>query len=502
VRLGIDFGTTRTLVAAVDRGNYPVLAFDAGGDGCEHVPTVSAEVGGEIVHGWRAEEAALTGAPHLRSFKRLLGRHGPEHVVRIGTRELTLIELVSSFLAALREEIAERSNLPKKKRSGAFEAVVSVPANAHSSQRWATLEAFRRAGFEVRALINEPSAAGIEFAHRHANAITGKREHVAVYDLGGGTFDAALVSLADGGHEVLATAGVQELGGDDFDLALCELALEKLGRGLPLGLGPALLWECRAVKESIHTATKKLVLDLAALGDAAPAEPVVVPVSEYYERLRPLVERSIASLEEAMAAAPTGEAGVAGVYVVGGASALPLVARHLRERFARRVHRAPNPAGSTAMGLAIAAEAANGAAAPLVQERFTRHLGVFREAAAGRDKPFDRIFASGTALPNGAPLVATRSYRAAHNIGQLRFVECASLGTGGQPEGDISPHGTVYFPYAPALRGGPLDAAAIARLDGDGPLIEERYEVDGAGVVTVVIRDTGDGYSQRFVLGQ
>ncbi|MBM4357722.1 MAG: Hsp70 family protein, partial [Deltaproteobacteria bacterium] len=229
MRLGIDLGTTRTLVAASDRGNYPLLSFTGPeGDVHEHVPTMSAEVDGRLVHGLLAEQAALGGAPHLRSWKRLLGRHGPDHRVSIGAVTCSLLELATGFLEALRGSIRFASNAPHRDGDEAIEVVVSVPANAHSGQRWATLEAYRRAGFDVCRMLNEPSAAGIEFAHRHANAINRRREQVAVYDLGGGTFDAALVTLSGGRHDVVATAGAHELGGDDFDLALAELALERL----------------------------------------------------------------------------------------------------------------------------------------------------------------------------------------------------------------------------------------------------------------------------------
>ena len=192
---------------------------------------------------------------------------------------------------------------------------------------------------------------------------------------------------------------------------------------------------------------------------------------------------------------------MAGVYVVGGASALPVVARQLRERLGRRVHRSPHPAGAIAMGLAIAADEG---VAPAVAERFTRHLGVFREDDGGTRIRFDPIFSRGTAMPRQGdePLVATRRYRAAHNVGHYRFVECAGVDPDGEPDGDISPHGDVRFAFAPELRGlnGGLSDAPIERVTGDGPLIEERYEVDAAGVVAVTIAAVEDGYAQRFVL--
>jgi molecular chaperone DnaK (HSP70) len=509
VKLGIDLGTTRTIVAASDRGNFPVVGFATpAGDVVDHVPTVSAALGGRLVHGHEAEAAIREGAPHLRSWKRLLGRFGPNHVVQIGDIELSLLDLTTTFLEALARAIVDASNLPAGRR-GLPPAVVSVPANAHSSQRFTTLDAYRRAGFEVQAMINEPSAAAIEYAHRYRGSLNSRRDHVVVYDLGGGTFDAALVLIAGGEHEIVDTAGVQELGGDDFDALLLDMAIETVGGAkVPLEpLVPLLLGRCRSAKEAITPSTRKIVLEL----DELASEPVVLGVNDYYERLRPLVLHTVAALSEVMTPGEQGDelddlkaqaaaSGVAGVYVVGGGSGLPLVPRELRAIFGRRVHRSAYPSAATAIGLAIAGAEETGTR---LRERFTRHLGVFREGNEGAHVVFDSIFARGTPMPSAGapPLVATRSYRAAHNVGYFRFVECGNLGPSGEPRGDISPHGSVLFPFVGPARD-LVDRIPIERLSFDGPRIEERYEVDASGVVTVTICDVDDGFSRRFVLEQ
>jgi molecular chaperone DnaK (HSP70) len=531
VQLGIDLGTTRTVVAASDRGNYPVISFATpAGEMVDHLPTISADRDGELVHGHEAVIAARDGHPALRSWKRLLVGHGPDHRVTIGSQSLTLLELTTSFARHLGAALLEDANLPAP-CTELPAAVVSVPANAHSAQRFITLEAFRGAGFPVRGMLNEPSAGAIEFAHRYRREINSKRQHVAVYDLGGGTFDAARVRIADGGHQVMATSGIQRLGGDDFDAALLELVLERCAAAHD-GLAPrddheyqALLDECRDAKEQIVPATKRIVLELDAFGDRAPSEPLVLKVADFYQRLEPLVARTVLALAEVLA--PHGEhddiapdavtangsipddaaalqalasdGGVAGVYVVGGASGLPAVPRALRERFGRRLHRSSYPSASTAIGLAIAADDERDAT---VGERFTRHFGVFREREGGREVVFDPIFPEGTPMPgpDAPPLVATRSYRAAHNVGHFRFVECSQLSDAGEPAGDISPHGALYFPFASTVRDATLERVPIARLGDAGPTIEERYEVDAAGVVAVTIRNLDDGYQRRAVL--
>jgi molecular chaperone DnaK (HSP70) len=522
MRLGIDLGTSRTVVALADRGNYPIVTFfDESGDAHEHWPSITAEVNGKLVHGIPAVAAARAGAPSLSSWKRLLGLPNATSArVTIGEVEIGLPDLITDYVLALRHAIATRSNL-KRRKQDELEVVVAVPANAHSTQRFLTLDAFRRAGYSVRAMLNEPSAAGLEYAHRHKDTITSRREHVLIYDLGGGTFDAALVRMSAGQHDVLATSGVGRLGGDDFDAALLDLALDLAHADVDHANVPVvrarLLEECRLAKEAIHPNTKRIAIDLAALGAHAPNEPVFVPVTDYYDRVRPLIERTIDALAPVIActladdeeklrdqsarrgAGMEGESEVAGIYVVGGASGLPAVPRVLRERFSRRVHRSPYPSAATAIGLAIATGEPD---APAVFERFTRHLGVFRERSEGAEVAFDGIFEKGTEMPGDAtePLIVTRRYRAAHNIGHFRFVECGELDLGGDPAGDITPHAEVLFPFARELRGlDDLTGRPVERL-GQGPLVEERYEVDPAGILAITITDLDAGYARRYVL--
>jgi molecular chaperone DnaK (HSP70) len=259
------------------------------------------------------------------------------------------------------------------------------------------------------------------------------------------------------------------------------------------------------VKEAIHPSSRKIVVELAGLGDGAPDAPVVIPAQEYYDRVRPLVEETLGALEPILEVLEASGAGdIAGIYMVGGASGLPCVPRVVRERFGRRVHRSPHPAAATAIGLAIAACAGEGEGdAPVVSERFTRHFGVFREADAGGRVTFDGIFEKGTPMPRSgeAPLVARRVYRAAHNVGHFRFVESGALDDRGDPKGDITPHAEILFPFDRDVKlPEPSAPVPVQRLAGEGPLIEERYEVDAAGVIAVTITDLDHGRGARYVL--
>ncbi|HQR27716.1 MAG TPA: Hsp70 family protein [Nocardioides sp.] len=497
MRLGVDFGTTRTIVAAVDRGNYPIVAFhDPDGDTHDHVPSVAALDRGRLVFGHRALAAARDhGAPLARSFKRVLG--SPEvhagTTVRLGETEVPVVEVLTGYLAALREELRQRSTVADQ-LGATVSATVAVPAHAFGAQRFLTLQAFRAAGFDVLAMLNEPSAAGFEYTHRHARTLTSHRTQVVVYDLGGGTFDASVVGVEGTRHEVLSSVGLNHLGGDDFDQVLADLAVAAAGAEAGEALDrTALLEECRQAKERLTPQSRKILLEVA---DRA----VAVPVGDFYEAAGPLVETTLDAMEPLVG--EPGEAGaelsaVAGVYLVGGASALPLVPRRLRERFGRRVHSSPYPAASTAIGLAIAADTEAGYS---LSDRLSRGFGVFREGRAGQEVAFDELLSRHERVSLEGDVVLSRAYRAAHNVGWFRFVEYVDLDVRGEPQGALLPFADVVFPFDAQLQDGrDLRDVEVLRV-GHGPWIEEEYVIDRHGIIEVRITDHDTGYHRAFTL--
>jgi actin-like ATPase involved in cell morphogenesis len=376
--------------------------------------------------------------------------------------------------------------------------VIAVPANANSNQRFLTLEAFRRAGFQVCGLLNEPSGAGIEYAH-HARSAgpSARRELVVVYDLGGGTFDASVISMAARRHEVIRSAGIAQLGGDDVDTLLLNLALAQAGvQDWTASEQARLLEECREKKEGLHPNTRRLAIDLERGREGAGT--VVVSTSAFYERCQPLVERTLATLEVAIQGLDWGA--VAALYVVGGASALPLVGWRLRERHGRKVRTSPYPHAATAIGLAIAADQEAGYQ---LRERFTRHFGVWREAEDGRAVVFDVVFAKDRLLPTlgEAPLTCTRRYQPTHNVGHFRYLECSQLTDTGAPAGDLTPWDEVYFPFAPSLHEtAHLPTVPITHLAQEAPWIEERYTCDAHGIIAVEMQNQTCPYTRRYHL--
>jgi len=347
------------------------------------------------------------------------------------------------------------------------------------------MDAYRRAGLDVKAVLNEPSAAGFEYAHRFRETVTSKREYVLVYDLGGGTFDASLIHMEGRANEVITSNGISRLGGDDFDEAIARLVLAKRRGGT---LTDQLLNEVREQKEALGPNTRKFVVDST-----------VIPVEEVYDACMPLVDQSLSAMEPAMRDPRREQDEVswnelAGIYVVGGGSSFPPVYRRLREQFgAHRVRRSPHPFGSCAIGLAIHLDETAGYR---LKERLSRHFGVFREDEHGERISFDVLVPKDTPLP----ALVSRRYRAAHNVGHYRFVECGRVDAG-RPEGNLAAWDEVLFPFDPSLRERNLADVQVERL-GHGPEVEETYKCGADGTVTANLRVLDDGFERTLRLSR
>jgi molecular chaperone DnaK (HSP70) len=517
MKLGIDFGTTRVAVAAADRGNYPVVSFECP-DGVMRdwfAPLVAIR-GGELRYGW---EAWMTqgedGWTLIRSLKRLLARAGLDTRVEVGEQLVPMHQLLCGLTCALKKDLLERSNL-NLGRDEVLEVMLGVPANSNSNQRFLTAEAFRLSGFSVLGILNEPSAASIEFGHRQRRSQqTKQRGSLLVYDLGGGSFDASLVEIGAQTHSVIASEGIETLGGDDFDEALAELALKQAGisgDGRD-SLSQAELFrlheECRLKKESLHPNARKIVVDLESIGRGWGE--TTVPVAEFYNACRPLIHETLHTVEDLLAAhgfsveerESPGRRRPEAVYVTGGGSEMPLVARELRERFERRVRRSAHARSATAVGLAIQADAQAGY---VLGDRFTRFFGVWREADEGARICFDPLFLKGQALPGPGewPLVCSRQYSPVHNVGHFRYLECGRLTEDGQPAGDLTLWDEIRFPFDPALEDKmelddvPVSHCATATQQS----VEEAYSCDAGGSVTVTISNLASGYSRTYRLAR
>ena len=505
MKLGIDFGTNRTVVAAADRGNYPLTSFENGeGTAADWVPSLVAVRGDERRYGWDAWDVQTDDSwTVIRSIKRLLEHAGPSTWLDVGEQTIGLAELFSGFTRALETALRERSNLHLAKNE-VLEAFVGVPAHANTNQRFLTVDAFRMGGFRVLGVLNEASAASIEFGHRQRQT-KNSAETILVYDLGGGTFDCSLVRLDEHVHHVTASEGISTIGGDDFDQILADMALDGADisaedrESMPAAAWFRLIEECRLKKEGLNPNSRRIVIDFDAVNPEWKS--VQLPVADFYELARPLMEETIAVAEELVAR--HGGDQFEALYITGGASELPLVARVLRERFGRRVRRSTYARSATAIGLAI--QAANPDSYRL-SDTLTRNFGVWRESDGGARITFDVLFDKGVSLPSigEPPLEITRSYTPAHNVGHFRFLECSHRAADGSPTGEVTLWNEIQFPFDPALE-------AKAQLDDEpvvsapqlaGQQIVEHYRCDATGSLVVSVENKTAGYSRTYPLGE
>jgi molecular chaperone DnaK len=364
--VGIDLGTTFSLAAYVENGR-PVVVRDA--RGIALVPSViSFHDDGSVLVGTKARERALADPEHtIFSVKRLMGRtladlekelHLIPHQiveretaegrkvlrVRIAGREQTPEELSALIL----REVRQRAGNPTK-------AVITVPAYFDDSQRQATRDAGRIAGLDVLRIVNEPTAAALAYGlDRRQNAT------VAVYDLGGGTFDCSILSLSDGVFKVLATNGDTYLGGDDFDRAVMEIVANELG--LDLGRkDPEVLQHLRDAAErtkiALSTAERATFrLNMPESSRFFQRHERVFTRAEFEELIRPLIDRSIDRCRAALKDAKLSPAQIDEVVLVGGSTRIPSVRKRVAEFFGRTPHTDLNPDEVVAMGAALQAD--------------------------------------------------------------------------------------------------------------------------------------------------
>jgi Fe-S protein assembly chaperone HscA len=369
--VGIDLGTTNSLVAFVKDGK-PEVIRDRSGDGL--VPSV-VSVGdqGTIFVGREAQRRLLTDAQRtVYSVKRFMGKGrddvkeetghfpfrigGEADVLRIGLgdKEFTPPEISAFILRELKHRaeafFAEQGEIDNE----VDRAVITVPAYFNDAQRTATRDAGRIAGLEVLRIINEPTAASLAYGldKRHAGLI-------AVYDLGGGTFDISILRVEDGVFQVLATNGDTHLGGDDIDNLLIDRVLARGAEQAPPlqtgAVGAELAGPSAEAVQEIRKAVIQAKIDLSDRDETA-LNGNTFTRAELEALIAPIVERTLAPCRQALADAGLEASQIEEVVLVGGSTRIPLVRRKVEELFGRKPHSELNPDEVVALGAAVQAD--------------------------------------------------------------------------------------------------------------------------------------------------
>ncbi|MBL9116148.1 MAG: Hsp70 family protein [Verrucomicrobiaceae bacterium] len=352
--LGIDLGTTNSLVGVVDAG-FPILLADKNGE--RSTPSVvHYGSGGHITVGTAARrQQVLDSARTVFSVKRLIGRRPgesdwePPYDLRVlGTTP----SKVSAEILKHLKQVAEDSLGQNVSR-----AVITVPAFFNDAQRAATKHAAELAGLSVDRILAEPTAAALAYGLDQL----GERKRVAVYDFGGGTFDISILEMRDGVFQVLSTAGDTQLGGDDIDAALVRYLKSKRDWTAAEDVAQDAAWTEAAERAKRQLSTHDSVEVILPFIDGSHSFHVVVERAELEQMARPFVDRTIKHCQRALHDAKLNVEDLDEVILVGGSTRMPLVRQRVRDAFKTEPNLSQNPDEAVAKGAVIQAGILSGA---------------------------------------------------------------------------------------------------------------------------------------------
>ncbi len=368
--IGIDLGTTNSVVAVMEGSEPKVIANEEGGRTTPSVVGFGKD--GEVMVGQVARRQAVTNPENtVYSIKRFMGRRVeevsaeskrvPYKVVR-GPNDLAYVEVQGKQFAPA--EVSARI-LQKLKRAAenylgheVQDAVITVPAYFNDAQRQATKDAGRIAGLEVKRIVNEPTAAALAYGLDKK-----KDEVVAVYDFGGGTFDISILEVGENVVEVLSTNGDTHLGGDDFDQRVIEYLISEFKKESGIDVA-----KDKMVLQRLKDAAEKAKIELSQVSetdinlpfltaDASGPKHLNMKLSraKLESLIHDLVERSVEPCKQALKDAGKSAADIDEVILVGGSTRVPLVVETVRKQFGKEPNRSVNPDEVVAVGAAVQA---------------------------------------------------------------------------------------------------------------------------------------------------
>ena len=468
--VGIDLGTTNSVVAVLD-GSDPQVVANA--EGQRTTPSVVAFAkNGEVLVGEQAKRQAITNPDRtVRSVKRDMGT---DWSVEVDGKQYTAQEISARILMKLKRDAEQYLGEP------ITEAVITVPAYFGDAQRQATKEAGQIAGLEVLRIVNEPTAASLAYGMDKSD------DHlILVFDLGGGTFDVSVLEIGEGVFEVKSTSGDTNLGGDDWDERIMDWLVKefKNEHGVDLSSDPMALTRLKEAAEKAKielssVSETEINLPFITATDAGPIHMLkTLSRSEFRKLTDDLVERTRAPFQQAIKDAGVSLDDIDHVILVGGSTRMPAVQELVKELAAKEPHQGVNPDEVVALGAAIQAGVLKGDVGGILLLDVTPlTLGVETEGGV-----FTKMIDRNTTIPT-------------------RRSEIFTTAADNQPEVEIHVLQGERAMAADNHSLGRFKLPGIAPAPRGVPQIEVTFDIDANGIVSVSAKDLGTGKSQQVTI--
>ncbi len=469
--VGIDLGTTNSVVAAIDETGVPVVITLAEGSRlCPSVVGFSKT--GERLIGQLAKRQAITNPDRtISSIKRQMGTR---YKVAIDGKEFSPEEISAMILTKLRADAEGFLGEP------VTDAVITVPAYFSNAQREATKQAGKIAGLEVVRIVNEPTAAALAYGQDKSEEQT-----VLVWDLGGGTFDVSILELDNGVFEVRATSGDTHLGGDDWDIRIIDWMTAEFKKESGIDLT-----KDRMAMQRLKEAAEKAKIELSTLMTASINLPFISSTPEgpahleltltraqLEETTQDLIERMIGPTTQALSDSKLEPKDIQKVLLVGGMTRMPVVQERVRTMFGQEPHKGVNPDEIVAQGAAIQAGILGGQVTSVVLLDVTP-LSMGIETQGG---VFTKLIERNTTIPTSASQIYTTA------VDNQSAVDIHVL----QGERDFAVDNKTL---------GKFQLNGIAPAPRGLPRIEVTFNIDQNGIVDVSAKDMATGNMQKVVI--